>query len=70
MSIMQASVFNSNFSGIFNAASNATNQPNLGEGKWTGASAVPPASIAFSHIQATTVNHIFPPKYIFLSQTA
>jgi hypothetical protein len=43
------------WSGIFGAASNATNQPQLGVGRYTAATAALPSSVAFSDIQGTAM---------------
>lgn len=60
---------NSNFSGIFGAASNASNQDRLGLGYFSATTSGIPASIAFSDIRGTASQALRPPLYCFLSGT-
>lgn len=67
---VMASQINSDFSGIFNVASNATAQRRLGFGFYSVTTAAMPASIAFSEIQGTASIAHRPPMWMLLSQTA
>ncbi len=61
---------NSNFSGIFGLASNASNQDRLGLGYYSASTSALPSSIAFSQIRGTASLALRPPLYCFLSGTA
>jgi len=65
-----SSVVASNFSGILGAASNATNQGNLGQGFYTATSSSLPSSIAFSQINGTLQAARQPPTLFFVNGTA
>lgn len=60
---------NSNFSGVFGVASNASNQDRLGLGYYSATTAGIPGSIAFSDLRGTASMAMRPPLYCFLSQT-
>jgi hypothetical protein len=60
---------NSDFSGIFNAASNATAQRRLGLGVYTATTAGMPNSIGFSQINGTASNALRQPNFVFGSGT-
>ncbi len=67
---MLVSNVNSNFSGIFGAASNASNQITLGLGVFSAQTAAMPSSIAFSDIRGTGSLALRQPSIFFMSQTA
>lgn len=59
----------STFSGIWGAASNATMQRMLGQGRFTAATLQPPNSIAFSAIQGNSSLFHRPPIFFMISGT-
>jgi len=61
---------NSNFSGNFGVASNASVQDRLGLGYYSAATGGIPASIAFTDMRGTASMALRPPLYAFLSQSA
>lgn len=61
---------NSNFSGLMNVATNATQQNVLGLGFYTATTSGMPGSIGFSQLNGTASQALRPPMYYFLSQTA
>jgi hypothetical protein len=61
---------NSNFSGVFGSASNATNQQRLGLGYYSASTSAVPGSIAFSQIQGTASMAKRQPNMWFGSGTA
>lgn len=67
---MLVSDVNSNFSGIFGAASNATNQRRLGLGVYSASSSSVPGSIAFSQINGTASLAQRQPSILWASGTA
>jgi hypothetical protein len=72
MSLSQylVSQINSNWSGIWGVASNATDQYRLGLGAYTATTTAMPASIAFSQINGTASLVLRRPKVAFVSGTA
>lgn len=64
------SQMNSNYSGIFGAASNATAQWPLGYGYYNSSTTALPATIAFSRINGTASAAARPPSWFMVSGTA
>jgi hypothetical protein len=65
-----ASDINSDFSGLFGVANNASNQNVLGLGTYSASTSGIPGSIAFSDIRGTASGVLRVPMYYFVSQTA
>lgn len=65
-----ASDVNSNFSGEWGVATNATKQNVLGLGVYTASTSGIPGSVAFSQINGTASQFLRVPLYYFLSQSA
>ncbi len=66
--ILQSNL-NSNFSGIWGTANNATVQATLGQGVYSAATNGLPGSVAFSQITGTGSNALRPPVVMFISGT-
>lgn len=66
---LAVSQINTNFSGIFGAASNASAQQTLGLGVYSAATGAFPSSIAISNIRGTASMALRPPSIYFVSQT-
>lgn len=64
------SQLNSNFSGVFGVASNATNQWPLGWGVFNSSTTVLPGTIGFSRINGTASLAARPPSWLMISSTA
>lgn len=64
-----ASQINSNFSGIFGAASNATLQQTRGLGHFSASTSAMPSSVAISHIRGTASMALRQPAIYLVSQT-
>lgn len=64
------SQLNSNFSGLFGAGSNASNQWPLGYGVYSASTTAIPVSIAFSEIRGTASLAARPPSWFMVSGTA
>lgn len=69
-SVYAMSQLNSSHSGLLGVGSNATAQLFMGLGRYTAATATPPNSIAFSHIQGVSSAFQRPPIFWFASSTA
>jgi hypothetical protein len=70
MSNILASQINSSYSGLFGAASGATNQFSLGLGIWSATTSGIPTTIAFSHLTGNSTDALRPPIFMFASSTA
>lgn len=70
LSQVLVSQLNSNFSGIFGAASNATNQWPLGWGVFNSSTTALPDTVGFSRINGTASLAARPPSWFMISSTA